>query len=95
MLCAGGIAQANALVETAQLVGVQGIPSGLVTGILTQLAVFQKLSGGRIENQKDRRTWAVLLRQCFAEVCKAFYFCWIHIDCCTEYRKGQRFLSGL
>ena len=30
----------------------QCIPGGFVTGITTQLAVFKKFAGGRIENQE-------------------------------------------
>jgi hypothetical protein len=49
-LCGGGNARSDTLTETAQFIGVGGIPGSLVAGISTQLAVFKKFDGGWIEN---------------------------------------------
>ncbi len=58
-LCRGGRTSAYALVETAQLVGVQCIPGGFVPRIVAKLAVFEKFTGGRIKDQESQETGLV------------------------------------
>ena len=62
--------------------------------ILSKLAVLKKFTGGRVENFKGCESWAVLQRQCFAEVCKAIYLHRLHIKYFTESCEAQRFLRG-
>jgi hypothetical protein len=47
---AGGISRANALAETAELIGVQSIPSGFVLRIASELAMLQDIAGCWVEN---------------------------------------------
>ncbi len=45
----GGIPGANALAETAKLIGVQGIPCGLIPRDTLELAMLQHIAGCRVK----------------------------------------------
>ena len=82
------------MAKTTKFIGVRGLTGGFVMEILSKLAVLKKFTGGRVENFKGCESWAVLQRQCFAEVCKAIYLHRLHIKYLTESCEAQRFLRG-
>ena len=48
----GGGSRSNSLTQLSKLVGVGGVPSCLVAGISTELAMFEKFTSGGIEHRK-------------------------------------------
>ena len=46
----GGGSRPNSLAQSSQLVGVGGVPSCLVAGISTELAIFEEFTSGGVEH---------------------------------------------
>ncbi len=81
-------AQSNALAEATKLVGVQGIPLGLIERIATKLTIIEKLASRRVQDRQVNRT-INLLKHC-AEVCKAVDFLGGHCEGLAESRKAKQ-----
>jgi hypothetical protein len=70
----------------------RSIPSGLVTGVMLQLAMLTEFTCGWIKHGKGRRT-INFVKSCI-EVSKAIGFFGRHRECLAETRKAKMFLRG-